>query len=137
MRSREIFVGLCVVLGPFAGIRDANAEFQLIGPGVSITPSREPPTDRPSSPPRSVLRPADQAVVAGFGTQVPLAFATRQIVPSGVKTAFGEDLDPETLLVDWTGGRPWPDVLRTMLRPVGLQVTFRPGSVLIERGSGS
>ena len=66
-----------------------------------------------------------------------LAFAARQIVPRGVKVSFGQALDAETVLVDWNGGRPWPDVLRTTLRPAGLLATFRSGTVRIERGLAS
>ena len=127
--------GLCGILVPFVGIGSVNAGFQLVGPAVSPLPAPEPPASPSDRPPRQVHRPAGPAIAQGFGTQVPLVFAARQIVPHGFKIAFGADLDAGSLLVDWKGGRPWPDVLRATLLPAGLQVTFHPGTVLIERSS--
>jgi hypothetical protein len=131
MRLSKRSIALYVALAPFVGSGSAHAEFRLIGPAVSAVPAREPHAD-PRAPPS---QPAGPAVAYGFGTQVPLAFAARQIVPHGVKVAFGDGVDPEVLLVNWTGGRPWPDVLRTMLRPASLQVTFSPGALLIALSS--
>ena len=137
MRPDVIFLALCIVLEPLAGAGTAHAEFQLAGPAVSPAPAPEPSSDPPAQRALFGRRPAGPAVAYGFGHQVSLAFAARQIVPRGVKVSFGEALEPETLLVDWKGGRPWPDVLRSTLRPAGLQVTFRSGTVRIERGSAS
>lgn len=44
---------------------------------------------------------------------------------------FARDLDSDDVIVDWQGGRPWPDVLRTLLRQPGLLVTFSSTAVLI------
>ena len=133
MRPEVIFLALCIVLEPFAGA--AHAEFQLTGPAVSPAPAPELSSDPPPQRAQPGRRPAGPAVAYGFGHQVSLAFAARQIVPQGVKVSFGQALDPETVLVDWKGGRPWPDVLRSTLRPGGLLATFRSGTVRIERGS--
>lgn len=101
-----------------------------------------PPANSVNSPEASAVRPSmaraaprgpGSPLAYGFGRQVPLAFALRQIVPKGVAVGFADDLDPEAVVVDWNGGRPWPDVLRSMLRQPGLQATFKTGSVLIER----
>ena len=135
MRPSRRFIALCGILAPFVGIGSVNAEFQLAGPAVSPLLAPEPPASPSDHPSRQIYRTAGPAIAKGFGTQVPLVFAARQIVPHGVRTAFGEGLDPETLLVDWQGGRPWQDVLRRMLRPVALQVTFRPGNIRIERSA--
>ena len=135
MRPDVIFLALCIVLEPFAGA--AHAEFQLTGPAVSPAPAPEPSSDAPAQRAQFGKRPAGPAVAYGFGHQVSLAFAARQIVPRGVKVSFGQALDPERVLVDWKGGRPWPDVLRSTLRPAGLQVTFCSGAVRIELGSAS
>jgi len=64
---------------------------------------------------------------------VPLSFAVRQVVPKGVAVTFSDNLEPDTVIVDWQGGRPWPEVLRGLMRQPGLQVAIRPGSVLIRR----
>ena len=63
-------------------------------------------------------------IAQGFGQQVPLAFAMRQIVPPGVKTSFGPGVN-QAALVDWSGGRPWIEVLRAAVQPLGLHVTVR------------
>ena len=135
MRPEVIFLALSIVLEPFAGA--AHAEFQVSGPAVSPAPAPERSSDPLAPRARPGKRPAEPAVADGFGNQVPLAFAARQIVPSSVKISFGPAVDPETVLVDWKGGRPWPDVLRSTLRLVGLQVTFRSDTVRIELGSAS
>ena len=135
MRPEAMFLALCVVLELFAGAGRAHAEFQLSGPAVSPAPAPGY-ASRPEGPPaRRAPRRVGPAIAYGFGNQAPLDFAARQIVPRGVKVAFGDDLDPAAALVDWKGGRPWPDVLRSTLRLAGLHVTFRPGAALIERGS--
>jgi len=69
-------------------------------------------------------------IANGFGRQVPLSFAARQIVPAGVKTTFGPDVD-QSELVDWTGGGPWVAVLRNAVQPLGLHVTLRSMAVSI------
>jgi hypothetical protein len=139
MRAARLFVTLTIVV-PFAGAGGARAEFQLAGSGASFpAPQQAPSPTRRASPPAPRPAPArrDPSLAEGFGHQVPLAFAVRQIVPANVKVSFGGGIDAEALLVDWNGGRPWPDVLRSTLRPPGLLVTFRPNAVLIERASPS
>lgn len=139
MRAARLFLALTIIV-PFTGAGVARAEFQLAGSGTSMpaaqpapsVPERDDPPAHPSAPART-----GPGVAQGFGHQVPLAFAVRQIVPASVKVRFGDGIDPEDLLVDWKGGRPWPDVLRSTLRPPGLLVTFRPSAVLIERASPS
>ena len=66
---------------------------------------------------------------------MPLDFATRQIVPKTIKVTFGNGVDADEVIIDWRGGQAWPDVLRSALRPAGLQAIFRPGAVLISRSS--
>jgi len=72
-------------------------------------------------------------VAHGFGQQVPLAFAARQIVPPGIKTTFGPGVD-QAALVDWSGGRPWIEVLRGAIQPLGLHVTVRWMAISITSG---
>lgn len=84
-------------------------------------------------PARRTAAPLAIPVAHGFGQQVPLAFATRQIVPAGVKTTFGPGVD-QAALVDWTGGRPWVEVLRAAVHPLGLHVTVRWMAISITSG---
>jgi hypothetical protein len=133
---RPVTIGLAVALSAVLAHGEARAEFQLSTAPPPTTQSAVVP-DRaaervPERAPRA-SRPPAIPVARGFGTGVPLAFAVRQVLPSGVKASFAPGVDAEGLLVDWKGGRPWPEVLRSLLRPAHLQVTFRPGSVLIER----
>ena len=71
-------------------------------------------------------------VAHGFGKEVPLAFATRQIVPAKVKVTFGPGVD-YAALVDCKGGRPWTETLKAAVRPVGLRVVVRWKAVSIIR----
>ena len=139
MRAVRLLMTLTIIV-PFACVARSRAEFQLAGSGASM-PSPQPApssTERDDRPART-RAPArtGPALAQGFGHQVPLAFAVRQIVPASVKVSFGDGIDAEVLLVDWKGGRPWSDVLSSTLRPPGLLATFRPSAVLIERASPS
>lgn len=139
MRAAQLFMTPTIVV-LFAGAGSARAEFQLAGSAASIpapqpAPSSTESDDPPARPPALARR--GPGLAQGFGHQVPLAFAVRQIIPASVRVRFGDGIDADDLRVDWQGGRPWPDVLRSTLRPPGLQVTFRPNAVLIERVSPS
>ncbi len=124
------FLGVAL-LGVAAITAPARADFQLMptlpGAEQASQPAAAPiilssPADR--LPTRRIAGPLAIPVAHGFGQQVPLTFATRQIVPAGVKTTFGPGVD-QTALVDWSGGRPWIEVLRAAVHPLGLHVTVR------------
>jgi len=66
----------------------------------------------------------------GFGNQIPLSFAIRQIVPATVKVRFAREAD-RNALVDWRGGRAWPSVLRDAIRPLGFRAIVRERQVSI------
>ena len=139
MRAARLFVSLMVVV-PFAGASGVRAEFQLAGSGASMLTAQPPPPiterdDAPARPPTAAR--TGPGLARGFGHQIPLAFTVRQIVPASIMVKFGDGIDAENLMVDWKGGKPWPDVLRATLRPLGMLVTLRPSEVLIERGSPS
>ena len=57
---------------------------------------------------------ADLPVLEGFGKEIPLALALRDIVPSQYAYAFNNSADAG-LLVSWRGGKPWQDVLNDAL----------------------
>ncbi len=80
------------------------------------------PGDR--QPVRARPRPAPKPrprIVQGFGDQVPLAFACKQIVPNAIKVSYGPGADPG-MLVTWRGGDTWPHVLADALKPLGLHM---------------
>ncbi len=77
----------------------------------------------PASSERSIGAP-----VQGFATQVPLALALRQLLPSGYSFSIDQGIDIDTL-VSYKGGKPWEETLKTMLASVGL-TDHRQGTVV-------
>ena len=69
-------------------------------------------------------------LATGFGHDVPLAFAIRQVIPPHVHVVFDQGVDRD-VLVSWHGGRPWNEVIRTTVTTLGLHVTLSPGIVRI------
>ena len=81
--------------------------------------------DTPAAPARPHFR-----LATGFGHEVPLSFAVRQVVPAHIKVAFDNGVDRD-VPVSWQGGRPWNEVLRAAVKPLGLHITLSPGIVRI------
>lgn len=103
----------------------ARAEFSL-----QATPSSPPPR-LASGPPLAShpQEPSDRArtvVASGFGHEVPLRFAVRQLLPRHWRVRYGQGVDADRL-VSWEGGRPWDYVLRDAVKPLGLQAYAAPG----------
>ena len=127
---------VCAAAAVMLGGSESHAEFQIsgqIGGGAPQGGTAEPAAvslrqRRPVVPQRM-----GPPLATGFGRQVPLSFAVRQVVPKGITVTYSEDLEPDAVTVDWQGGRPWPEVLRGLVRQPGLRVAFRPGAVLISR----
>lgn len=90
-------------------------------------------TDNASTPFRKPLK-SHFSVVSGYGKAIPLSFAARQIVPAGVAVAYGPGVATDDL-VDWTGGRPWNQVLATTAAEHGYRVVTGHLSVKILTGS--
>jgi len=68
----------------------------------------------------------------GFGEQVPLRFAVRQIVPKAVKVTYGPGADPDAA-VDWKGGQGWNWVLYRAVKPLGLRLVMTHMAVEIRK----
>ena len=68
----------------------------------------------------------------GFGNNVPLSFACRQIVPQAVKVTFGPGVSPQ-MIVSWKGGDTWNHVLRNAVTPIGLQLVMTHMAVEIRK----
>jgi hypothetical protein len=68
----------------------------------------------------------------GFGNQVPLAFACRQIVPSTVHVTYGPGANPD-LLVTWKGSHTWNHVLYDAVAPLGLRLVMSHMAVEIRK----
>ena len=111
----------------------AYAEFQISGPIGGTELHSMPEAEALPRRPPVMRRPIALAMAQGFGRQVPLPFAVQQVVPKGVTVSFPTGLAADDVLVDWQGGRPWQVVLQGLLRPVGLEASIRPRSILIKR----
>lgn len=74
-------------------------------------------------------------VADGFGRDLPLVMAIRQIVPSQFGFVFDDGIDLNSR-VSWQGGRPWDTVLQDTLSPLGLSAAVRGNVVSISRRTG-
>ena len=106
----------------------ARADFRL-QTNAAASLAAEPPTAAPvhGGPEPSRFKRAD-----GFGREVPLRFAIRQIVPPGVDATIAAGIDPDAP-VDWTGGRPWNRVLAAAIQPLGLRLLTGVATARITR----
>ena len=106
-------------------------------PGAPITLA-PPTTTEGSSETDSGNAGDDQAahtkarffIAHGFGRGVPLSFAVRQVVPARVRVSFGPGVD-STRTVTWQGGKPWDDVLRAAVAPLGFHLVMSHMAVKI------
>ncbi|NVN38384.1 hypothetical protein [Komagataeibacter swingsii] len=71
-------------------------------------------------------------IASGYGKQVPLGFAVRQIVPHGVRVVFVADVDT-SVPVDWQGGREWNKVLATTVAQAGDVIDVGRNKVTVRR----
>ena len=127
----------CLILATAGLVTPANAEFVMVSQPAAEIDARDPRLrrrriSRPKSLSPTLRRPASQPVVAGFGDQVPLSFAVRQIVPARFQVAFGETVDSDAP-VDWKGGKPWRPTLSDAVRPLGLTVSVVGATVRSSR----
>lgn len=77
-------------------------------------------------------------IVDGFGKQVPLLVAVRQIVPVDYEFYFNKDVEVNSF-VSWQGGRSWQRVLSDALAPIDLTFTLANSDVvaIYQRGTES
>ena len=125
-------VGLFAVPPAFADFVIRQAASSL---PVATGPNSEPPasgqspaTNNKGGYSRQVLDSSAPPVVRwklanGFGNQVPLSFACRQIVPPAVRVTYGPGASPD-MLVNWKGGDIWNHVLRDAVKPLGLHLVM-------------
>lgn len=74
------------------------------------------------------------AVAEGFGKDIPLVLALRQIVPPSYAYRFQNKSDAG-LRLSWQGGRPWNQVLNDALAPLGRAAVIDGQSVTIAGGA--
>jgi hypothetical protein len=124
----------CLILATAGLVTSANADFVMVSPPAAEINARDPAPAanlRPKSTSPTLRRPAPQPVVAGFGDQVPLSFAVRQIVPARFQVAFGDTVNGDAP-VAWKGGKPWRPTLSDAVRPLGLTVSVVGATVKIQ-----
>lgn len=102
----------------------ARAEFSLQATPSSPLP-RQASSPSPVSHPQAPSERTRTAVASGFGHEVPLRFAVRQLLPKNWRVRYGQGVDPDRP-VSWEGGRPWDFVLRDAVKPLGLQAAAAP-----------
>ena len=126
------------VLMSFPGYNMTPIDFSIVGSsaahaapaatGGSITPGPAPSAvggaPPPAAPPPGII------VAKGFGHDVPLTFAVRQIVPRWRHVSYGASVDRQAH-VSWEGGKPWRQVLRIAVQPLGLHVATTDTDVRI------
>jgi len=122
-----------LILVPCLAFAPAKAEFLMLSaPGASAPHESEPPAPHPK-PKRRLPKThvsAREPALSGFGDQVPLSFAVRQIVPAHFQVVFTDAVHKDAP-VDWKGGEPWRATLADALRPLGLVVTVSGSKVTI------
>ncbi|MBB4200213.1 hypothetical protein GGD83_004041 [Rhodoblastus sphagnicola] len=104
-------------------------------PQVTPSPARKPltrPKHHASAALHRASKPAPKtvALVSGFGAQVPLAFAIRQMVPDGYEIILEPPADPNTP-VDWQGGKSWMQALASAVKPLGLSTVVHDKTITI------
>ncbi len=122
-------MGIALILGlsgALAGLPPVSVDFKLerpSSPPVAVSAQTAPAPDVAEAAPALSPRPLRPRVVlaSGFGHDVPLDFAVRQVVPHYWHIQYGSTVDPR-IKVSWQGGKPWEQVLRTFLAPLGLRM---------------
>ena len=124
---RLLSIVTLLAIGCVSGM--ARAEFSL-----QATPSSPLPRPggglSPASHSQASSEKTRTAVASGFGHEVPLRFAVRQLLPKNWRVRYGQGVDPDRL-VSWEGGRPWGFVLRDAVKPLGLQAHATPGEAYV------
>ena len=120
----------------------ARADFTIVGstqPVVGPSPTaidKAPEVSASQDFPHAIAarhRPPPRfATVQGFGEQISLSFAVKQIVPLSVKVTYGRGADPAAL-VDWKGGAAWDRVLLAAVNPLGLHLVITGKAVEIRK----
>lgn len=110
-----------------------HVDFQ-IAPGQQGRAAEAAEFGRPSTPRGrdEIILETRYSIARGFGNQVPVGFAVRQIVPAPFRVAMAGNLDA-AITVSWTGGRPWNQVLWSALHARGLRMTVANGVVTVRK----
>lgn len=72
--------------------------------------------------------------VMGFGKDIPLVLAMRQVIPAEYAFIFDPGIDL-SMRVNWNGGRPWQTVLEDMIGEAGLGLVISQKKVWVREES--
>jgi hypothetical protein len=123
-------IAVIVVAGAVALSSATPVDFRLDGPvSPVIQPSPLQPDVSTAGSAQPVHKPA-VVIARGFGHDVPLEFAVRQVVPPRMRVTYGESVDRQ-IRVSWDGGKAWDEVLRGVVAPLGLHLVMSPMAVRI------
>lgn len=104
-------------------------------PVTNMVPKKLPPIRKikniQSAPKKAPIAARNFAKIEGFGSDLPLALALSQVLPSGFDHSFALGVDPDTT-VSWKGGKAWNNVLQDMLRSHGLTADIKSDTVTIQ-----
>lgn len=76
---------------------------------------------------------ANAASFNGFGEDIPLESAAKQIVPEGWRVDFASGVD-KSAKVSWTSASDWKDALSSAAAKRGYQVQYGNSSVIVTKG---
>ncbi len=79
-----------------------------------------PVAQEPLPTPTPEVLENEASIIEGFGKDIPLAIALRDIVPATYAYQFHPS-EVAGLKISWRGGKPWPVVLKEALTPYGLE----------------
>ncbi len=74
--------------------------------------------------------PESYEIIEGFGKDMPLALALRQIVPAKYAFSFGSGVNPGAR-VSWQGGKPWNEVLADATSKIGVKSAIKGKKILL------
>ena len=80
-----------------------------------------------------ISAPPDNEIVQGFGNDIPLALALRQILPVGYNFSIDQNIDMETT-VSYKGGKPWRDTLNGILIAANLSAREQNKTLTVSKG---
>ena len=127
---------------PLSIVDEAPLPDSLPVPGMKSLPAKVTAPIEPVSPPSIAPSPTVPApivsaaggMVEGFGKDIPLALALRDIVPSSYAYVF-QSGDMAGRKVSWRGGKQWQQVLQDALSPLNLTSVIQGNVVAISSQS--
>lgn len=110
----------------------ANVEQEPVQPPIE-SPVVAVPNEQQVTPPAPVVdvkQSSNFPVVEGFGKDIPLAIALRDIAPPNFAYAFNPREIAGTK-ISWRGGKPWPEVLQAALAQQNLDAVIDGNNMTI------